>query len=94
MTPKHKALEKAKSDNGRKMLFVGKIERKNGHYFASGNRTSESKAQYTHASDRKHGASGMGGSHAEALGSLLEGDHRMRHERNEIKTANPKFKMK
>lgn len=80
--------------SGRKMLFTGKIEHKNGHYFAHGNRTGESKSQYTHASDRKHGASGMGSSHAEAIGSLLEGDHRMRHGRNEIRTKNPKFKMK
>jgi hypothetical protein len=95
MDAKNKALaKKTGKEPERKMLFTGKIEHKNGHYFASGNRTNSSEHKYTHEGDRKYGASGMGGSHAEAIGSLMEEDHRMRHGRSEIKTNNPKFKMK
>lgn len=82
-----------KALSGKKTTFVGKIERKNGHYFASGNRTDKSKEKYTHESDRKYGASGMGSTHSEAVGSLLKGDWRMRHGRSEA-PKNGKFKNK
>lgn len=77
----------------KRTTFVGKIEGKNGSYFGHGNRTDKSKEKYTNASDRKYGASGMGSTHAEAIGSLLEGDWRMRHGRREA-PKNAKFNNK